>query len=126
MVEPSEIEKKSLEAHVELCAERYNALHDTITSLDKKITDICNVVKEVKDKNGNIIAGERHYDSIIRNQINLSGWHRFWLEGNKSSLTNLGLSLLKNKHLFLLKKIIKLLNELAATMEGFLARIYID
>ena len=49
MVEPSEIEKKSLEAHVELCAERYNALHDTITSLDKKITDICNVVKEVKD-----------------------------------------------------------------------------
>jgi len=48
MVEPSDIEKKSLEAHVELCAERYNALHTTITALEKKITEVGDMVQEVK------------------------------------------------------------------------------
>jgi prefoldin subunit 5 len=49
MVEPTEIEKKSLEAHVELCAERYNALHDTIATLDTKIGSVSTMIKEVKD-----------------------------------------------------------------------------
>jgi len=38
MVEATDIEKKSLEAHVELCAERYNALEDRLSTLDGKIT----------------------------------------------------------------------------------------
>ena len=33
MVEATEIEKKSLEAHVELCAERYNALEDKLATM---------------------------------------------------------------------------------------------
>jgi prefoldin subunit 5 len=49
MVEATEIEKKSLEAHVELCAERYNALEDKITSLDTKISNVSTMIKEVKD-----------------------------------------------------------------------------
>jgi hypothetical protein len=36
----TEIEKKNLEAHVELCAERYNKLETQIDTLDEKITEI--------------------------------------------------------------------------------------
>jgi hypothetical protein len=37
MVEPTDIEKKSLEAHVELCAERYNALENKIRSEERRV-----------------------------------------------------------------------------------------
>jgi hypothetical protein len=36
MVEATDIEKKSLEAHVELCAERYNAIENRLDSVDEK------------------------------------------------------------------------------------------
>jgi len=49
MVEATEIEKKSLEAHVELCAERYNALEDKISALTSSIHDACVMIKEVKE-----------------------------------------------------------------------------
>jgi len=49
MVEPTDIEKKSLEAHVELCAERYNALEDKMTAMSINITHLCDMVAEVKD-----------------------------------------------------------------------------
>ena len=45
----TEIEKKSLEAHVELCAERYNALEDRIDNVDNKISSLSAVVREVHD-----------------------------------------------------------------------------
>lgn len=48
-VEATDIEKKSLEAHVELCAERYNALEDKITALDSKIASACAMIKEVRE-----------------------------------------------------------------------------
>lgn len=49
MIEATEIEKKSLEAHVELCAERYNALEDKMTVLSTNIQNACTMIKEVKD-----------------------------------------------------------------------------
>ena len=49
MVEATEIEKKSLEAHVELCAERYNALEDKMTAMSASIGHLCDMVAEVKD-----------------------------------------------------------------------------
>ena len=49
MIEATEIEKKSLEAHVELCAERYNALEDKMTVLSTNIHNACTMIKEVKD-----------------------------------------------------------------------------
>ena len=49
MVEPTDIEKKSLEAHVELCAERYNAVDGKLVILDDKINHLCLEVAEVKD-----------------------------------------------------------------------------
>ena len=49
MVEATDIEKKSLEAHVELCAERYNALEAKLETLEGKISGVAARVKEVKD-----------------------------------------------------------------------------
>ena len=49
MVEPTDIEKKSLEAHVELCAERYNALENRLDHVDAKISSLSDVIREVHD-----------------------------------------------------------------------------
>ena len=48
MVEATEIEKKSLEAHVELCAERYNALEDKMSVMAENIAHLCEMVQDVK------------------------------------------------------------------------------
>ena len=48
MVEATDIEKKSLEAHVELCAERYNALEERLSTMDDKISAVASMVGEVK------------------------------------------------------------------------------
>lgn len=49
MSEPTDIEKKSLEAHVELCAERYNSLDQRLDSITSKVSAVENLVKEVHD-----------------------------------------------------------------------------
>ena len=49
MVDTTNIEKKSLEAHVELCAERYNALESRLDHVDAKITKLDEVICEVRD-----------------------------------------------------------------------------
>ena len=49
MVEATDIEKKSLEAHVELCAERYSALELRLDDLDNKINDNNNMIREIRD-----------------------------------------------------------------------------
>ena len=49
MVEPTDIEKKSLEAHVELCAERYNALESKLEHVDHKISKLETVMQEVHE-----------------------------------------------------------------------------
>ncbi len=53
----SDIEKENLEAHVELCAERYRQLNMKLDSLDNKvsamegmISDIKNTLSEANDK----------------------------------------------------------------------------
>jgi cytoskeletal protein RodZ len=49
MAETTEIEKKSLEAHVELCAERYNQLEQQFKHVDNKISSLELIVREVHD-----------------------------------------------------------------------------
>ncbi len=44
----TDIEKKSLEAHVELCAERYSNLNDRLESLDSRMGKIESLIAEVK------------------------------------------------------------------------------
>jgi hypothetical protein len=49
MAETTDIEKKSLEAHVELCAERYNQLEQQFKHVDAKIGSLETIVREVHD-----------------------------------------------------------------------------
>jgi hypothetical protein len=64
MVNPTEIEKKSLEAHVELCAERYTNLNGRITAIDEKVnlvqvttSKIHDMITEMADKRTTQIIG---------------------------------------------------------------------
>ena len=63
MVEPTDIEKKSLEAHVELCAERYNAVEGKLSALDDKITHLCSEVVDVKTSLAKM--AEKNNDRLI-------------------------------------------------------------
>jgi len=49
MADTTEIEKKSLEAHVELCAERYRFLENRLETIDEKIETQGGVIREVHD-----------------------------------------------------------------------------
>ena len=49
MVDTTDIEKKSLEAHVELCAERYRFLESKLESVEDKLTTVVDSVSSVKD-----------------------------------------------------------------------------
>ena len=44
----TKIEKENLEAHVELCAERYNALEEKLDNVEKKVGSLEAVVQEIK------------------------------------------------------------------------------
>lgn len=72
MVEATDIEKKSLEAHVELCAERYNALEDKMTAMSQNISDICDMVKEVKSNVSKLT--EKNNDRLITWGIGIIGF----------------------------------------------------
>lgn len=49
MVETTDIEKKSLEAHVELCAQRYNVLENCIKDVKEDVSEMKDVISEVRD-----------------------------------------------------------------------------
>ena len=44
------IEKENLEAHVDLCQERYNSLLDKIDRLEHRMSDVELVTKDILDK----------------------------------------------------------------------------
>lgn len=72
MAEATEIEKKSLEAHVELCAERYTALEDRLSSLDQKINSACAMIKDVKESVTKM--SEKNYDRLINWGVGIIGF----------------------------------------------------
>ena len=49
MVDTTDIEKKSLEAHVELCAERYRFLEEKLESVDEKMATMMGSISAVKN-----------------------------------------------------------------------------
>ena len=63
MSEATGIEKKSLEAHVELCAERYNQLEQRFEHVDGKISNLEILLREVHDMVAKI--NEKRTDQII-------------------------------------------------------------
>ena len=46
---PTRIEKENLEAHVELCAERYDALETKLDTVEEKVSSLETSVGEIKD-----------------------------------------------------------------------------
>jgi hypothetical protein len=47
--EPTDLEKKSLEAHVDLCAQRYRFLESKMEAVEQKIAGLNTVVGEIHD-----------------------------------------------------------------------------
>lgn len=54
MSHPTDIEKKSLEAHVELCAERYANLEFKLENLDKRMDSLEGHIVDIKDSLGKV------------------------------------------------------------------------
>ena len=50
----TEIEKKSLEAHVELCAERYSNLETKLNNLDSRMDKLEGHIVDIKDALGKV------------------------------------------------------------------------
>lgn len=48
MTDTTDLEKKSLEAHVDLCAQRYRFLEERIAGMDEKIEGVADAVSSVK------------------------------------------------------------------------------
>mgnify|MGYP003340704594 CR=1 FL=1 len=57
MVEATDIEKKSLEAHVDLCALRYGQLDSRLTALEEKVDGIHNDILEGQKSMTKVIIG---------------------------------------------------------------------
>ena len=70
MSEPTDIEKKSLEAHVELCAERYRFLEQKLEAMEEKINSINSVIREIHD--GIMTLGERRNSQIMAFGVGLT------------------------------------------------------
>jgi hypothetical protein len=71
MVDTTDIEKKSLEAHVELCAERYRMLELKVETVEKEISEVKTMVAEVHG----IVRkmGEKRNDQLIAWGIGIIG-----------------------------------------------------
>lgn len=54
---PTEIEKVNLEAHVELCAERYKSLEEKLDQVDQRISALEKHVLSIKDSISNKTVG---------------------------------------------------------------------
>jgi chaperonin cofactor prefoldin len=63
MSDTRDIEKKSLEAHVELCAERYRFLENKMDTVDRKISALEDMMQKVYDTINEI--SHRRNDQII-------------------------------------------------------------
>jgi chromosome segregation ATPase len=72
MVDTTDIEKKSLEAHVELCAERYRFLEEKLESMDEKVTTVVDSVSKVKDSIENMAT--KNNDRLIRWGLAIMGF----------------------------------------------------
>ena len=70
-MEPSAVERQSLEAHVEICALRYHSLDARLNKLEKSITKVEALVGEVHEMIENI--DQKRNDQVISWGISLIG-----------------------------------------------------
>ena len=71
MVDTTDIEKKSLEAHVELCAERYRMLELKVETVEREVSEVKGMVSDVHG----IVRkmGEKRNDQIITWGVGIIG-----------------------------------------------------
>lgn len=72
MVTTTDIEKKSLETHVELCAERYKFLEEKLENVEQKVTQTETVIREVHDMMQRM--ADKRTDQIISWGIGVIGF----------------------------------------------------
>ena len=71
-MDTTDIEKKSLEAHVELCAERYKLLETKIESVDEKIDTLFSVIAELRSMVQ--ASSAKNNDRLISWGVGVIGW----------------------------------------------------
>jgi len=64
MVEPTDIEKKSLEAHVELCAERYKLLEIKLEAVEEGVVTTKDMVQNLSQTVS--AMAEKNNDRLIK------------------------------------------------------------
>ena len=72
MSSTTEIEKKSLEAHVELCAQRYKFLEEKLETMEEKLIAVGTTVSSVKDCVQKM--SEKNNDRLINWGIGIIGF----------------------------------------------------
>jgi len=64
MVDTTDIEKKSLEAHVELCAERYRFLENKLETVESTVSAMNVMVADIRDMMDEVV--NKRNDQIIK------------------------------------------------------------
>jgi tetrahydromethanopterin S-methyltransferase subunit G len=57
IVNPTEIEKENLEAHVELCAQRYQSLETRLDTIEYKMTELQKMIQNSHQNMTRVIVG---------------------------------------------------------------------
>lgn len=55
--QPTDIEKESLEAHVELCAVRYGELERRLSGIEDKVSKLATAIEESKNSMTKVLIG---------------------------------------------------------------------
>jgi uncharacterized coiled-coil DUF342 family protein len=71
MSETTDLEKKSLEAHVDLCAQRYRFLEQKLDTVEEKILALNTVIREVHDMIQSM--SEKRNDQLINWGVGIVG-----------------------------------------------------
>lgn len=70
-MDTTEIEKKSLEAHVELCAERYKFLETKLDSVEQKFEEVVVAISSVKNTVENMAT--KNNDRLVNWGVGIIG-----------------------------------------------------
>jgi len=71
MSDPTGIERKNLEAHVELCAERYRYLEEKLEKVEVKISNLNSTVNDISDMLHEMVS--KRNDQIVNWGIGIIG-----------------------------------------------------
>ena len=71
MADTTEIEKKSLEAHVELCAERYRFLEEKLDTLERSVASVKSMIEHMQQSMSKLT--EKRNDQLMNWGLGIIG-----------------------------------------------------